>query len=122
MVFILSAERLKAESTTLLDELRQVQSQKENLETEFSSLIAEEDRIRELENERLRRLEEARTIADAARRAEEVEKYSTPTRACYVSEESLKADEENCTGAKGQLAWRVGGTTVARKVGSTRNP
>ena len=62
-----SAERLKAESTTLLDELKQVQAQKENLENEFSSLIAEEDRIRELENERLRRLEEARTIADAAR-------------------------------------------------------
>ena len=51
-----SAQRLKAESSTLLNQLRQVQTQKDNLENEFSSLIAEEDRIRELENERLRRL------------------------------------------------------------------
>ena len=58
-----SAERLKAESTTPLDELKQIQAQKENLENEFSSLIVEEDRIRELENERLRRLEEARTYS-----------------------------------------------------------
>ena len=71
-------------STTLLDELKQIQAQKDNLENEFSSLIAEEDRIRELENERLRRLEEARTIADAARRAEEVAKYSTqPELPCF---------------------------------------
>jgi septal ring factor EnvC (AmiA/AmiB activator) len=117
-----SAERLKAESTTLLDELRQVQAQKENLETEFSSLIAEEDRIRELENERLRRLEEARTIADAARRAEEVAKYSTPTRASYVSDETLKAYEQNFSVSKGQLPWPVSSNTVSKKFGITRNP
>lgn len=117
-----SAERLKAESSTLVDELRQVQAQKENLENEFSSLIAEEDQIRELENERIRRLEEARKIADASRRAEEVAKYSTPTRASYVSDETLKAYEQNFSVSKGSLPWPVNSTTVSKKFGITRNP
>jgi septal ring factor EnvC (AmiA/AmiB activator) len=117
-----SAERLKEESSSLLDGLRQVQAQKENLENEFATLIAEEDRIRELENERLRRLEEARKIADAARRAEEVAKYSTPTRASYVSDETLKAYEQNFSVSKGKLPWPVSSTTVSKKFGITRNP
>ena len=117
-----SAQRLKTESSTLLNQLKQVQAQKDNLENEFSSLIAEEDRIRKLENERLRRLEEARTIADAARRAEEVAKYSTPTRASYVLDETLNAYEQNFSVSKGQLPWPVKSTTVSKKFGITRNP
>lgn len=117
-----NVEKIKAESSNLLTELRQVRQQKENLETSFSSLIAEEDRIRNAENERLARLAEARKIADASRRAEEVAKYSTPTTTAFVSDETLLAYEQNFAVSKGKLPWPVNSNTVSKKFGITRNP
>lgn len=117
-----NVEKIKAESSNLLTELRKVRQQKENLETSFSSLIADEDRIRNAENERLARLAEARKIADASRRAEEVAKYSTPTTTAFVSDETLLAYEQNFAVSKGRLPWPVSSTTVSKKFGITRNP
>ncbi len=117
-----SVEKIKAESTDLLSELRRIRQQKENLEQSFSSLIAEEDRIRKSENERLSRLAEARKIADDARRADEVAKYSTPTTTSFVSDETLLAYEQNFAASKGRLTWPVNSTTVSKKFGITRNP
>ncbi|MFV1882929.1 MAG: murein hydrolase activator EnvC family protein [Balneola sp.] len=117
-----SVEKIKAESNDLLSELRRIRQQKENLEQSFSSLIAEEDRIRQTENERLSRLAEARKIADAARRADEVAKYSTPINRSFVSDETLLAYEQNFAASKGKLSWPVNSTTVSKKFGITRNP
>ncbi|GAB5410191.1 MAG: peptidoglycan DD-metalloendopeptidase family protein [Balneolaceae bacterium] len=117
-----SVEKIKAESTNLLSDLRRIRQQKENLEQSFSSLIADEDRIREAENERLARLAEARNIADAARRADEVAKYSTPVTTSFVSDETLLAYEQNFAASKGSLSWPVNSTTVSKKFGITRNP
>lgn len=117
-----NVEKIKAESSNLLTELRKVRQQKENLESSFSALIAEEDRIRNAENERLARLAEARNIADASRRAEEVAKYSTPTTTAFVSDETLLAYEQNFAVSKGKLPWPVNSTTVSKKFGITRNP
>lgn len=117
-----SVEQIKAESTTLLSELRNIRQQKENLEQSFSSLIAEADKIRKAENDRLARLAEARKISDASRRAEEVAKYSTPTTASFVSDETLLAYEQNFAASKGKLNWPVNSTTVSKKFGITRNP
>lgn len=117
-----NVEKIKAESTNLLSELRRIRQQKENLEQSFSSLIAEEDRIRNAENERLARLAEARKIADTARRADEVAKYSTPVTTSFVSDETLVAYERNFTALKGQLNWPVNSSTVSKKFGITRNP
>lgn len=117
-----NVEKIKAESTNLLSELRRIRQQKENLEQSFSSLIADEDRIREAENERLARLAEARKIADAARRADEVAKYSTPITASFVSDETLLAYEQNFAASKGKFSWPVNSTTVSKKFGITRNP
>lgn len=117
-----SVEQIKAESTNLLSELRRIRQQKENLEQSFSSLIAEEDRIRDAENERLARLAEARNIADAARRADEVAKYSTPITTSFVSDETLLAYEQNFAASKGRLDWPVNSNTVSKKFGITRNP
>lgn len=117
-----NVEKIKAESSNLLTELRKVRQQKENLESSFSALIAEEDRIRNAENERLARLAEARNIADASRRAEEVAKYSTPTTTAFVSDETLLAYEQNFAVSKGRLPWPVNSTTVSKKFGITRNP
>ncbi len=117
-----NVEKIKAESDDLLTELRRIRQQKENLEQSFSSLIAEEDRLRDAENERLSRLAEARKIADAARRADEVAKYSTPINRSFVSDETLLAYEQNFAASKGQLSWPVNSTTVSKKFGITRNP
>lgn len=117
-----NVEKIKAESSNLLSELRRVRQEKENLESSFSSLIAEEDQIRNAENERLARLAEARNIADASRRAEEVAKYSTPITTSFVSDETLLAYEQNFAVSKGKLPWPVNSNTVSKKFGITRNP
>ena len=117
-----SAEQIKAESTNLLSELRQIRQRRENMETNFSALIAQEDELRRIENERLERLAAARNIADAVRRAEEIEKYSTPIIASFVSDETLAAYERTFAASKGQLPWPVNSTTVSKKFGITRNP
>ncbi len=117
-----NVERIKAESTDLLSELRRIRQQRENLETSFAALIAEEEEIRRANNERLERLAAARNIADAARRAEEIAKYSSPTLATFVSDETMAAYETNFSASKGRLDWPVNSTTVSKKFGITRNP
>lgn len=118
-----TVERIKQERSTWLEELRKTREQKENLESSFSNLIAQEEKLRESENERLRRLAEARNIADASRRADEVRKYSTPiTRENFVSDEVLATYEDAFAQAKGQLPWPVNSKTVAKKFGRVRNP
>lgn len=117
-----NVERIRAENTDLKTELRKYRLQRENLETSFASLISEEDELRKAENERLRRLTAARNIADAARRAEEIAKYSKPTLTSFVSDETLAAYERNFAASKGNLTWPVNSTTVSKKFGITRNP
>lgn len=118
-----TVEEIKQERSTWLDELRKTRQEKENLESTFSNLIEEEEELRAAENERLRRLEEARNITDATRRADEIEKYSAPTgRANFVSDDELLVFEENFEKAKGQLPWPVNSKTVSKKFGRVRNP
>lgn len=117
-----NVERIRAENTDLKTELRKYRLQRENLETSFASLISEEDELRKAENERIRRLTAARNIADAARRAEEIAKYSKPTLTSFVSDETLAAYERNFAASKGNLTWPVNSTTVSKKFGITRNP
>ncbi|MBD3617419.1 MAG: peptidoglycan DD-metalloendopeptidase family protein [Gracilimonas sp.] len=120
----LTVEEIKEERSTWLAELRKVREEKENLENSFANLISEEESLREAENERLRRLAEARNIADPSRRADEVEKYSTSSvfRENYVSDEILLTYEQSFAQAKGQMPWPVNSKTVAKKFGRIRNP
>lgn len=117
-----NVEKIKADQSVLLAELRRIREQRENLEANLSNAIAEEEELRRLENERLRRLAAARNIADAARRAEEIAKYSTPTITSFVSDETLAAYERTFAASKGKLPWPVNSTTVSKKFGITRNP
>lgn len=118
-----TVERIKEERSTWLEELRKTRQEKENLESAFTSLISEEESLREAENERLRKLAEARNIADAARRADEVEKYSKPiTRENFVSDEILLTYESTFIQSKGSLRWPVNSKTVGKKFGRIRNP
>lgn len=118
-----TVEQIRQERSTWLDELRKTRQEKENLESTFTNLISEEENLREAENERLQRLEEARKIADAARRADEMEKYSRPiVRENFVSDEILLTYENSFAQAKGQLPWPVNSKTVSKKFGRVRNP
>jgi septal ring factor EnvC (AmiA/AmiB activator) len=116
-----NVDRIREESTDLQAELRKYRLQRENLETSFASLISEEDELRKAENERLRRLAAARNIADAARRAEEIAKYSKPTLTSFVSDETLAAYERNFAVSKGNLRWPVNSTTVSKKFGINKH-
>jgi septal ring factor EnvC (AmiA/AmiB activator) len=118
-----TVNQIKQERSTWLSELRKTREEKENMESTFSNLIAEEETLREAENERLRRLAEARNIADASRRADEMEKYSKPiVRENFVSDETLLTYEKAFAQSKGHLPWPVKSTTVAKKFGRVRNP
>ncbi|MEX0844016.1 MAG: peptidoglycan DD-metalloendopeptidase family protein [Balneolaceae bacterium] len=118
-----TVEEIKRERSTWLDELRKTRQEKENLESTITNLIAEEEKLREAENERQRRLEEARKIADASRRADEVEKYSRPIyRENFVSDEILLTYERLFKQSKGVLPWPVNSKTISKKFGRVRNP
>ncbi|MCH2450193.1 MAG: peptidoglycan DD-metalloendopeptidase family protein [Gracilimonas sp.] len=103
-----TVEEIKQERSTWLAELRKTREAKEGLENTFQEL---EQAEAEAEAERLRKLEEARNIADTGRRTAEVERYS-----------ELSEYEESFAEAKGQLSWPVSSTTIARKFGRVRNP
>jgi septal ring factor EnvC (AmiA/AmiB activator) len=118
-----TVEEIKQERSDWLAELRKTREQKENLENTFTSLIEDEEELRRQENERLRRLEQARNIADADRRAEEVEKYSTSVlRENFVSDDILLTYENEFVQSKGVLPWPVNSKTVSKKFGRVRNP
>ncbi|MFP8489552.1 murein hydrolase activator EnvC family protein [Gracilimonas sp. Q87] len=118
-----TVEEIKQERSSWLAELRKTREQKENLENTFTNLIGAEEELRRQENERLRRLEQARNIADADRRAAEVEKYSNSVvRENFVSDEILLTYENEFVQSKGLLPWPVNSKTVAKKFGRVRNP
>ncbi|MDZ7808752.1 MAG: peptidoglycan DD-metalloendopeptidase family protein [Gracilimonas sp.] len=118
-----TVEEIKQERSSWLAELRKTREQKENLENTFTNLIGAEEELRRQENERLRRLEQARNIADADRRAAEVEKYSNSVfRDNFVSDDILLTYENEFVQSKGLLPWPVNSKTVAKKFGRVRNP
>ena len=117
-----SVEKIKTENSNLLSELRRIRQQRENLDNTLASFILAEDELRKAENKRLERLAEARKIADASRRAEEIARYSTPITTSFVSDETLLAYEQSFAVSKGKLDWPVNSKAVSKKFGITRNP
>lgn len=115
-----TVEEIKKERSAWLAELQKTREAKEGLENTFQNL---EQAEAEAEAERLRKLAEARNIADAERREREVERYSTASSGnSAVSNAQLLLFEESFAQAKGQLPWPVESKTIARKFGRTRNP
>lgn len=115
-----TVEEIKQERSTWLAELRKTREAKEGLESTFQDL---EQAEQEAEAERLRKLEQARNIADADRREREVERYSSASSGnSSLSNEELSIHEESFAKAKGQLLWPVESKTIAKKFGRSRNP
>lgn len=115
-----TVEEIRQERSTWLAELRKTRETKESLENTFQEL---EQAEAEAEAERLRKLAQARNIADADRREREVERYSSASSGnSAVSNAELSMYEESFAKAKGQLPWPVESKTIAKKFGRTRNP
>jgi septal ring factor EnvC (AmiA/AmiB activator) len=114
---------LTRDKETLLAQLRTVRQQKEGLENTLDQLISRESELEELEAERLRKLAEARRIADENERATEVARYSTPIRReIPVDDATLTSYGDSFSRLKGQLPWPVSSGTVSEKFGKLRHP
>lgn len=118
-----TVESIRSQRSDLVAELTKSREQKEALQNAFTNLIAEAERIQELENERLVKLARAREIADENVRDREVAKYSKSlVRDAAVSNEMLLDNERVFAASKGVLPWPVNSTTVSKNFGRTRNP
>jgi septal ring factor EnvC (AmiA/AmiB activator) len=110
------------------DTRRQIQ----NLNRALAEAIAEEERIQraeaariaELEAERLRRLAEAQRITDAAKREEEVARYSTPTPAPVAAPagSSVASIEASFAASRGRLQWPVQRGAISVPFGDVVDP
>lgn len=114
-------------------DLKQWQREKEKLDNTLTSYVLEEQRIRKAqeeliqqrEAERKRKLAEAATIADSARRVYEMEKYSTPITIAeegYISDSRLEEIENTFQAKKGNLDWPVKSSTISEHFGKRRHP
>ncbi len=118
-----TVESIRSQRSDLVAELTKSREQKEALQNAFTNLIAEAERIQELENERLVKLARAREIADENLRNREVAKYSKSlVRDAAVTNEMLADNERVFVAAKGSLPWPVNSKTVSKNFGRTRNP
>jgi len=113
---------LRQDRENLLKQLRETREQRENLENTLNDLFAAEERLREAELERLRKLAEAKKITNANERASEVAKYSTPLAGeNLVDSERLLEFSQAFEQSRGNLPWPVNGT-VSERFGRVRHP
>ena len=118
-----TVETIRSQRSDLVAELTKSRQQKEALQNAFTDLIAQEEEIERLNNERLVKLARAREIADENLRNREVAKYSKPINTTSgVSNEMLLDNERMFAAAKGTLPWPVNSKTVSKNFGRTRNP
>ena len=126
---IQSLQRDRRNTQQRLDDTRK---QIQNLNRVLADAIAEEERIQraeaariaELEAERLRRLAEAQRITDAAKREEEVAKFSTPTPAPVAAPagSSAASVEASFAASKGRLQWPVQRGAISVPFGDVVDP
>lgn len=123
---------LRQDKERLQEKLNEVELQKESLNNTLTSLIREEEKIREAQAERIRKLEadrdrklaEAEGIEDDAERAREVAKYaaSPAEREEFLNDEELREIEISFAQNKGQLPWPVDSSTILEHFGQQRHP
>ena len=111
--------------------LREVQQQKENLNSTLSELIhreeeirkAQEQKLRQLEAERKKKLAAAKKIENDAKRTAEIEKYSEPIKLeNYLDSNAMEEIENRFASSKGSLPWPVNSQTIAEHFGNKRHP
>ncbi|HET6527467.1 MAG TPA: peptidoglycan DD-metalloendopeptidase family protein [Balneolaceae bacterium] len=112
-------------------ELNEFQQQKEALNQTLARLFTEEEQIREaqarrvhrLEQERKRKLANAKEIENDLQRAREIARYSQPVKPeVYMNTERLNALSKSFAQSKGSLPWPVESHVIAEHFGRHRHP
>lgn len=118
-----SIEMLQRDQEKWRNQLKIVEQERSQLNETLTSLIDEEERIRQAEEERLKQLAAARQIENENERKAAIARYSQPAaRSSMVSEEELNAYEVSFADARGQLPWPVEGGTITEKFGIRVHP
>lgn len=116
-------ELLKQDQENLRNQVATRQSQLDELDNALDDLMAEEERIEEAERERQRLLAAAANIEDDDERRAAEARYSTPIlRESRVSDEEMRAFEDEFSAAKGNLSWPVENGTITEKFGERVHP
>jgi septal ring factor EnvC (AmiA/AmiB activator) len=111
--------------------LKEVQQQKDNLNSTLSDLIQREEEIREAQEQKLRQLEAerqkklaaAKKIENDAKRTAEIEKYSEPIKLDnFLDSNKMEEIESRFASNKGKLPWPVDSRTVAEHFGNKVHP
>jgi septal ring factor EnvC (AmiA/AmiB activator) len=123
---------LRRDKRSLQDMLHNTRKEVNNLNNTLSDLISkenkvrreEENRLRRLEEERKKRLAEAKKIKDAAKRKQEVAKYSKPIdfHTTSISDAELKKLGKEFANEKGKLPWPVHQGVITAHFGTKVNP
>lgn len=124
---------LRQNKEQIAQDLRQTEQELDEINNALEKAIAEEQRIREAQEEELRRREEerkrklaeAQEIEDEEERQREVEQYSTPItieEEGYLDDERLEEIENTFAAEKGSLPWPVESTTISEHFGKRRHP
>jgi septal ring factor EnvC (AmiA/AmiB activator) len=124
--------QLQQNRRQMQDKLSQTRRDVENFNRQLNETIAqldriqreEEERIRVLEAERLRRLAAAQNIEDVAERAREVERFSTPvTRPSSIpSRDAMASLEASFASSRGKLNWPVANGVITAPFGDIVHP
>ncbi|WP_441001446.1 peptidoglycan DD-metalloendopeptidase family protein [Fodinibius sp. SL11] len=113
------------------NKLKEVQQQKDNLNSTLSDLIrreeeirkAQEQKLRQLEAERKNKLAAAKKIENDAKREAEVKKYSEPIKLDnFLDSNKMEEIETRFASNKGKLPWPVDSRTIAEHFGNKVHP
>ena len=113
------------------NKLKEVQQQKDNLNSTLTDLIRREEEIREAQEQKLRQLEAerqkklaaAKKIENDAKRAAEIEKYSEPIKLDnFLDSNKMEEIENRFASNKGKLPWPVDSRTIAEHFGNKVHP
>jgi septal ring factor EnvC (AmiA/AmiB activator) len=113
------------------NKLKEVQQQKDNLNSTLTDLIrreeevrkAQEQKLRQLEAERQKKLAAAKKIENDAKRAAEIEKYSEPIKLDnFLDSNKMEEIENRFASNKGKLPWPVDSRTIAEHFGNKVHP
>ncbi|MFU8813067.1 MAG: murein hydrolase activator EnvC family protein [Balneolaceae bacterium] len=118
-----NVELLRRDRDNLQRQLDIYQTQRNELGTLLNELDAEEERIRQAEQERQRRLAAARDIEDDDERRAAEERYSTPIRIeRAVSDDELRGFQEKFASQRGDLPWPVDNGVITDRFGIRVHP
>ena len=114
---------LRRDKEQVQDQLAIYEAQRKELNSVMDRLFEEEEEIRRAEEERLRRLAEARKIEDEVERRAAVARYSAPVvRENRVTDAELADFSADFSAKRGELMWPVDRGVITERFGVRVHP